>query len=78
MGTHLAAIAINDERGTFDLDGRTYALSAVIQVTYDRESRRGRVIVADGNMAHEVTVTLASAWKLTLFLGTESLVGAQG
>ena len=75
MGAHLAAIAINDEHGTFDLDGRTYYLSSVVQVTYDRESRRGRVIVADGNAAHEFTVTLASAWKLTLFLGAETCVG---
>jgi hypothetical protein len=76
MGAHLAAVRINDARGTFDLDGRTYSLSAVIQVTYDRESRRGRVTVVDGNFAVEVAVTLASAWKLTLFLGAESWVGA--
>jgi hypothetical protein len=76
MHTHLAAVSINDERGTFDLDGRTYGLSSVVQVTYDRESRRGRVIVADGPFANEVTVTLASAWKLMLFLGTETCVGA--
>jgi hypothetical protein len=76
MRTHLAAVSINDERETFDLDGRTYGLSAVVQVTYDRQGRRGRIIVADGPVAHEVTITLASAWKLMLFLGTETCVGA--
>ena len=76
MGAHLASVSINDEKGTFDLDGGTYSLSSVVQVTYDRESRRGRVIVAIDSFAQEFTVTLASAWKLTLFLGTESWVGA--
>jgi hypothetical protein len=76
MGAHLAAVSINDEKGTFDLDGGTYSMSSVVQVTYDRESRRGRVIVAVDNFAHEFTITLASAWKLTLFLGSESWVGA--
>jgi hypothetical protein len=76
MRTHLAAVSINDEAGTFDLDGKTYGLSSVVQVTYDREGHRGRVIVADGPVANDVTVTLASAWKLMLFLGAESLVGA--
>jgi len=76
MPAHLAAISIHDERGTFELDGRTYGLGAVVQVTYDRQSRRGRVIIADGPVAHERTVTLASAWKLMLFLGAESWVGA--
>jgi hypothetical protein len=76
MHAHLAAISINDDGGTFDLEGKTYGLSAVVQVTYDREGRRGRVILAEGAFAHEVTVTLASAWKLMLFLGAESWVGA--
>jgi len=76
MGAHLAAVSINDAQGSFDLDGGTYSLSSVVQVTYDRESRRGRVIVAVDNFAQEFTVTLASAWKLTLFLGAETWVGA--
>lgn len=76
MANHLAAVSINDENGTFDLDGGTYCMSSVVQVTYDRESRRGRVIIAVDNFAQEFSVTLASAWKLTLFLGSETWVGA--
>jgi hypothetical protein len=47
-----------------------------VQVTYDRESRRGQLIVAKDNVARQTMITLASAWKLTLFMGSESWVDA--
>jgi cyanate permease len=76
MATHLAVVSINEERGTFDLAGETFPMSAVVQVTYDRESRRGQLVVARDNVAQQTAITLSSAWKLTLFMGTESWVSA--
>jgi cyanate permease len=76
MATHLAVVSINEERGTFNLAGETFPMSSVVQVTYDRESRRGQLVVAKDNVARQTMITLASAWKLTLFMGSESWVDA--
>lgn len=76
MSTHLAVVSVNEDRGTFNLAGETYPMSSVVQVIYDRESRRGQLVVAKGNFAQQVAITLASAWKLTLFMGSESWVDA--